>query len=53
MAEDTFCIECHGRGLDSNDQICPRCHGTGNEPERVDLDDIEADLLLEEMLLGD
>ena len=43
-----FCIECHGRGLDSHDNICPRCHGTGNEPER--LTELEQDLLLEETL---
>jgi RecJ-like exonuclease len=31
--EEMYCIECHGRGLDSNDKPCPRCGGTGYEPE--------------------
>ena len=44
--DETFCILCHGRGVDENDQICPRCHGTGNEPERPDeLLDIEVLLM--------
>lgn len=37
--EEMYCIECHGRGLDSEDKLCHRCGGTGYEPEFEPVDD--------------
>lgn len=29
---ETYCTQCHGRGLDKYDRTCTHCHGTGIEP---------------------
>ena len=39
MNDEMYCILCHGRGLDENDELCPRCHGTGSEPDEEPVED--------------
>lgn len=34
--DETYCTQCHGRCLDSNDKACKHCGGSGIEPNRYE-----------------